>query len=143
MPGRFVRYSHDDDAAAISDAVAFLIAGLAAAALLAVHRRLFARRHTVAGAAARVHRAYLLVMCFVVAIIAVVGGAMTLDLLYKVIFAGAANVDNRADVARDLVPAVVLALGAAWLWSWHWTELGFDLRADEPPPTPPLATDAP
>jgi hypothetical protein len=123
--------------------VGFLIAAGAAVGLLAVHRRLFAHRRTVAGAASRVHRAYLLVMCFTVAIIAVAAGAMALFELYSVIFAGAANVSNRADEARQLVPSVFLALGAAYLWRRHWDELGLDLGGDDPPPTAPFAADVP
>jgi hypothetical protein len=141
MNRRLVRYSDDDDGAAVSDAVGLLIAGLAAAALLAVHRRLFARRFTVAGAAARVHRAYLLIMCFVVAIVAVTAAAMTLNFLYQLIFSGAANVENRADVARDLIPAAVLGLGAGWIWRWHWSELGLDLGGGAPSTAEP--TDVP
>jgi hypothetical protein len=143
MERRLMRsYSDDDDGAAITEMVAFLIAAAAAIALLAVHRRLFAHRRTVAGAAARVHRAYLLVMCFTVALIAVAAGAAALFELYKVIFAGAANVSNRADEARELIPSALFALGAAFLWRMHWDELGLDF-GDGDPTTPPGATDVP
>jgi hypothetical protein len=88
-----------------------------------------------------VHRAYLLVMCFTVAIIAVAAASGALFELYKVIFAGAANVANRADEARELIPTALLALGAAFLWRRHWDELGLDLG--EPPAATAIAEDAP
>jgi hypothetical protein len=128
------RFSDDDDGAAITEAIGFLIAIAAAVALLFVHRRLYANRRTVAGAAARVHRAYLLIMCFTVAIIAVGAAAMALFELYEVIFKDAANIENRADELRELIPAAVLALGAGYLWRWHWDELGLDLGGEDAPP---------
>lgn len=139
--GRLTRaYSTDDDGAALTEAVAFLIAGFAAVGLLALHRRLFARRHTVAGAAARVHRAYLLVMCFVLVIIGVAAASGAVFELYKAIFSDAADVSNRADELRTLAPTVFLAVGAWWLWMRHWRELGLDLGG---PPPAVTATDVP
>lgn len=119
-------FSDDDDGAAVTQAMAFFIAGVAALVLLRIHRRLFARRFTVTGAAARVHRAYLLVMCFVVAVIGIAAAGMALFELYQVIFKDAANLENRADELRELVPTAVLAIGAWSIWTWHWRELDLD-----------------
>jgi hypothetical protein len=142
LPGRLMhRYSSDDDGAALTEAVAFLIVGLAAAGLLALHRRLFARRHTVVGAASRVHRAYLLVMCFVLVIVGVAAASAAVFELYETIFSGAANIDNRADELRQLIPTAFVAVGAWWLWMQHWGELGLDLGG--PPPAQVTATDVP
>jgi hypothetical protein len=106
----------------ITAAVVFLIAGVAAAGLLRVHMTLFDRRHAVAGAAQRVHRAYLLVMCLTVALIAMVAGGVMLYQLYGAIFPGTAGTD-RDDAMRAFVAMVVLFLGSAGLWQWHWQQL--------------------
>jgi hypothetical protein len=134
-------YSDDDDGAALTAAVGALIVGLAALALLAVHRRLFARRFTVTGAAARVHRAYLLVMCLTVVLIGVAAAGMALYELVQVIFKDAANIENRADKLRELVPTAVVAVGAWGIWNWHWRELDLDLGGAAPPAA--TATDVP
>ena len=138
---RTVRYSDDDDGAAITEAVGFFLAGAAALGLLAMHRRLFARRHVVAGAASRVHRAYLLVMCFTVVLIGIGAAVMAVFGLYEVIFKDAANIENRADELRELIPSAVLAIGSWAIWTWHWRELDLDLGGGEP--VPPTAADAP
>jgi hypothetical protein len=131
-------YSDDDDGAAVTHAMAFFIAGVAALVLLRIHSKLFARRFTVTGAAARVHRAYLLVMCFAVALIGMAASGMALFELYQVIFKDAANIESRADELRDFVPAAVLAIGAWSIWTWHWREL--DLDGSAPPPTATATT---
>jgi hypothetical protein len=142
-PGRRLTrsYSDDDDGAAATQAMAFFIAGMAALVLLFIHRRLFARRFTVTGAAARVHRAYLLVMCFTVALIGIAAAGAALFELYQVIFKDAANIENRADKLRELIPTAVLAVGAWSIWTWHWRELDLDLGAAPPPAA--TATDVP
>lgn len=134
MPEEFGPSRSDDDDAAISSAVGFLIAGAAALALLLVHRSLFDRRRTAAGAARRVHRAYLLVLCFVTALIAVGAGALGVWTLYRAIFPGTAGADNRADELRTLVTLAVLFVGAAGLWRMHWGELDLDRPDDDAPP---------
>jgi len=127
---------------ATSTAIGALVVGLAALALLAVHRHLFARRFTVTGAAARVHRAYLLVMCLTVVLIGVSATGMALYELVQVIFKDAANLENRADKLRDLVPTAVVAIGAWGIWNWHWRELDLDLGGSAPTATA-TATDVP
>ena len=122
----------DDDDAAISSAIGFLIAGAAALGLLFAHRTLFDRRRSAAGAARRVHRAYLLVLCLVTALIAMVAGGMGVYAVYRAIFPGTAGAENRADELRTLVTLVVLFVGAAGLWRMHWRELDLD-RPDDPP----------
>lgn len=115
--------SSDDDDAAVTSAVGFLVAGLAALGLLAAHRQLFDRRFTVTGAAQRVHRAYLLVLCLVVALIATGAAAAAVYALYRTLFPGTSGLDDRADGVRALVPLVVLFVGAGGLWRWHWRQL--------------------
>lgn len=122
--------SNDDNDAAITSAVGFLVAGAAALGLLFAHRTLFDRRRTATGAARRVHRAYLLVLCLVVALIATVAGGMGIYTIYRAIFPDTAGADNRADELRMLVTLVVLFVGAAGLWRLHWAELDLD-RPDD------------
>lgn len=122
----------DDNDAAISSAVGFLIAGAAALGLLYAHRTLFDRRRTATGAARRVHRAYLLVLCLVTALIAMVAAGMGVYALYRAVFPGTAGAENRADELRTLVTLVVLFVGAAGLWRFHWRELDLDRPDDGP-----------
>ena len=141
MP-RFAAYHEDHDGRAITNAVGFLIAGLAAAGLLALHRGLFAHRRTVTGAAARVHRAYLLVMCLILVVLGLTGAAVAVYAVFRAIASDWANVRNRADELRAAGSALALALGAGYLWRRHWDELGLDLGGPEPPPAV-TATDVP
>jgi hypothetical protein len=113
----------DNDDAAISSAIGFLIAGLAAAGLLAAHRSLFERRQGATGAALRVHRAYALAFCLVVALIAMAAGGGTLYTVWRAAAPGVAGAENRADELRTLVPMIVLSAGAAFLWKRHWAEV--------------------
>lgn len=120
---RFSLASEDDNDAAVTSAVGFLIAGLVGLGLLLVHRPFFARRATATGAALRVHRAYLLVLCLVAAIIAAGAAGAALYAIYRALFPDTAGSDNRADELRALVPLLVLLVGAAGLWRWHWRQL--------------------
>jgi uncharacterized membrane protein YeiB len=114
--------SNNDDAA-ISSTIGFLIAGLAAVGLLAVHRSLFERRREATGAARRVLRAYALAFCLVVALIAMAAGGATLFTVWRAAAPGVAGSENRADELRTLVPMIVLFVGAALLWKRHWAEV--------------------
>lgn len=116
----------DNNDAAISSSVGFLIAGVAALGLLFAHRALFDRRRSATGAARRVHHAYLLVLCLVTALIAMVAGGMAIFAVYRAIFPDTAGAENRADELRTLVTLVVLFVGAAGLWRMHWAELDLD-----------------
>ena len=120
--------SYDDDGT-ITTAVIFLIAGVAALGLLYVHQGLFARRHAAGGAARRVHRAYVLVMCLTVAFTAMVSGAILLFQLYGVAFPDTAGTD-RGDAFRVVVTMAVLFAGSAALWQRHWRELDLSGAAD-------------
>lgn len=113
----------DDDDAAISSAVGLLIVAGVSLGLLRAHRRLFARRHEVVGSARRVYRGYLLVLCLVTAVTAMVAAGVGLYTIYSAIFPDTAGADNRADELRSLVTIAVLFVGAAGLWRWHWREL--------------------
>jgi hypothetical protein len=106
----------------VTAAVAFFIAGVAATGLLWVHTTLFDRRHAVVGTAQRVHRAYLLVMCLTVALIAMVAGSVMLYQLYGAIFPDTAGT-NRDDALRTFTTMVGLFMGSAGLWQWHWQQL--------------------
>jgi hypothetical protein len=114
----------------VTSGVIFLIAGVAALGLLRVHQGLFARRHAVDGAARRVHRAYVLVLCLTVALTAMVAGAIVLFQLYGAAFPDTAGTD-RGDALRVLVTMAVLFAGAAVLWQRHWAELELGGRAPE------------
>lgn len=122
----------DDNDAAITSAVGFLIAGAAAAGLLFVHRSLFDPRRYAAGAALRVHRAYLLLLCLVTAVIAMIAAGMGIYALYRTLFPGTAGADNRADELRALLTLVVLFVGAGGLWRYHWDELDLGRGPDDP-----------
>jgi hypothetical protein len=117
------RFERDDDDAAVTSAMRNPIAGVAALGLLRVHRSLFDRRTDAVGAARRVHRAYLLVLCFTVAVVGTAAAGAGAYALFRALFPGTADVDNRADEVRTLVTLAVLFLGSAALWREHWKEL--------------------
>lgn len=138
VQGRFgERMQDDDDDAAITSAVGFLIAGAAALGLLAVHRPLFARRRDVTGAGQRVHRAYLLVLCLVTAVVATVAAGAGAYALYRAVFPDTAGSSNRADDLRTLVTLIVLFVGAGGLWRWHWRQLDLGGPAEVSAPAAP------
>ena len=71
-------------------------------------------------------------MCFTVVLIGISAAAMAVFGLYEVIFKDAANIDNRADQLRELIPAAALAAASWGIWNWHWRELDLDLGPETP-----------
>jgi hypothetical protein len=139
----------DSDDRAVAGAVVALIVGAVAIGVLVLHRPLFARRHHVTGAGARVVRAYHLVVGLVAVVLGVVAVAVFLYGLFSVAAPGISGAGDRGAAARGLVPAGVLAVGAALLFRWHTDEAGLfppvTGRAGPDDPRPPgfSATDAP
>ena len=119
---------HDDDWRALA---AFTIAGGAAVALLALHRPLLERRHAWTGAARRVFRAYLALMCLVTVVLAVGSAAMLVYDLLQLVAPGVFGDGDRGDVGREALPTLVLFAGAAALWRWHAAQLGLDRPSGE------------
>lgn len=109
----------------VTTIVTFLIVGAVAGGLLYVHRDLFALVSTAGGAARRVRRAFLLVMCLVTAVLAMGAVGVVLFQVYALLFPDTAGA-KRGDAASALVTAAALLAGAVALWRLHWQEL--DLR---------------
>jgi hypothetical protein len=118
----YSRDSYDGNEGATTGLVVAVIAAIVGLAVLGVHRTLFARRFAVSGAAKRVHRAYVLVLCLTVVLVGAAAGGITLYQLYGVLFPDTADM-ARGDALRGLAPAVVLLAGCGILWRWHWEEL--------------------
>jgi hypothetical protein len=100
-----------------------LIAAVVGLGILWVHRMLFESRHTATGAARRVFRAYLLVLCLTVVVIGAISGAIALYSLYAFVAPGVTDVGGRGEALRTFGPAAVLLAGCGLLWMWHWREL--------------------
>lgn len=110
---------HDGQASA---AAAFFAVGVVTLVLLWVHRDALTRLRQGTGAARRVHRAYVLVVCLIAALVALVAGAVLIFQFYALAFPDTADTE-RGDAARTIVPVAVAALGACLLWMTHWDQL--------------------
>ena len=114
-----------------------LIGAVVGLGILWTHRALFSARHAAIGAARRVYRAYVLVLCLTVLLFGAIAAATALYALYGFLAPGVAGVNDRGEALRTFAPAAVLLAGCGLLWAWHWRELGF-----APPPKEVSAADA-
>ena len=126
---------HDDDWRALA---AFAIAGAAAVGVLALHRPLLERRETWTGAARRVYRAYLALVCVVTVVLAVGAAAVLVYDVLQLLAPGVFGDGDRGDAGREALPVLVLFGASAALWSWHSAQLGIG-----PPRREVSAADAP
>jgi hypothetical protein len=115
-------YGAGHDGAANAFALAF-IAALVGLGILWVHRSLFDSRHAATGAARRVFRAYVLVLCLTVVVVGAIAGGIALYSLYAFVAPGVTDVGGRGEALRTFAPAAVLLAGCGGLWAWHWREL--------------------
>ena len=105
-----------------------IIIGVIGAGVLLLHRGLFERLRLATGAAARVRRAYSLVMCFVTVVVGAIAGAMA---LYQVAAMVASDTfdTTSGDAARSFVPAMALLVAAVAVGRWHWDEAEINAAA--------------
>jgi hypothetical protein len=105
-----------------------VILALVGAGILLLHRPLYARMRIAGGAAARVRRAYALVMCFVVILVGAVAASLALYEGLRVVASDTFGSD-RGDAARSFVPAIALLIAAVGIGRWHWDEAEINATA--------------
>jgi hypothetical protein len=116
---------HDAEATML---ITGIIIGVIGAGVLLLHQPLFERLRLATGAAARVRRAYGLVMCLVSVVVGATAGAMA---LYRAAAMVASDTfgTTSGDAARSFVPSLALLVAAIAIGRWHWDEAEINAAA--------------